>query len=393
MKRIIYFVMIACVATMVGCKNDDNGSEDMSAKEQALKRIVADYTAKNVIPIYDSLANATIDLYDACAAMLEKFDGKNLTEADVKVAAGHWENARKYWERSESFLYGPVAIYNIDPHIDSWPLDQTAMEALLGNAETMKLVEEQGADYVSTKLGYGLLGFHAAEYMLYAHDNADKSNVKLYPIADYTRAKLVYLKAVAEDLRNQTVLLQACWEGIDKVSAAKKKILQDAELDDKSYETVGYAWYMNNAGASGSSFKTFQESAEEIIQGCIDIADEVGNTKIGTPCNAANDEDRNYIESPYSLNSIEDFQDNIRSIRNSYAGVNGGSGLSNYVQSINPDLDTKVKKAIEDALKAIAAIPEPFASNATGAESKNAVKVVGTDLANVLSEVMELITK
>ena len=142
MKRIIYLVMIACVATLVGCKNDDNGSEDMSAKEQALKRIVADYTAKNVIPIYDSLANATIDLYDACAAMLEKFDGKNLTEADVKVAAGHWENARKYWERSESFLYGPVADYNIDPHIDSWPLDQTAMEALLGNAETMKLVEE-----------------------------------------------------------------------------------------------------------------------------------------------------------------------------------------------------------------------------------------------------------
>ena len=120
---------------------------------------------------------------------------------------------------------------------------------------------------------------------------------------------------------------------------------------------------------------------------------EVGNTKIGTPCNAANDEDRNYIESPYSLNSIEDFQDNIRSSRNSYAGVNGGSALSNYVQSINPDLDTKVKKAIEDALKAIAAIPEPFATNATGTESKNAVKVVGTDLADVLSEVMELITK
>ncbi len=391
MKRIIYFVMIACVATLVGCKNDDNGSEDMSAKEQALKRIVADYTAKNVIPIYDSLANATIDLYDACATMLEKY-GSNLTEADVKVAAGHWENARKYWERSESFLYGPVADYNIDPHIDSWPLDQTAMDALLGNAETMKQIEEKGADYISN-LGYGLLGFHAAEYMLYAHNNTNKNNVQLYPVSDYTRAQLVYLKAVAEDLRNQTVLLEACWEGINNVSANKKGILKEAELDGYTYLSVGYAWYMNNAGAPGSSFKTFQESAEEIIQGCIDIADEVGNTKIGTPCNAANDKDRNYIESPYSLNSIEDFQDNIRSICNSYAGVNGGSALSNYVQSINPDLDTKVKKAIEDALKAIAAIPEPFATNATGTESKNAVKVVGTDLADVLSEVMELITK
>lgn len=67
-------------------------------------------------------------------------------------------------------------------------------------------------------------------------------------------------------------------------------------------------------------YKTYQEVAEEIIQGCIDIADEVGNTKIGRPHNGSSLDDRNYIESPYSLNSIEDFQDNIRSIKNSYCG-------------------------------------------------------------------------
>ena len=43
--------------------------------------------------------------------------------------------------------------------------------------------------------------------------------------------------------------------------------------------------------------------------------------------------------------------------------------------------------AIEEALQAIAQIPEPFAQSAKSGEAQNAVKVVGTDLVDVLTEV------
>lgn len=151
---------------------------------------------------------------------------------------------------------------------------------------------------------------------------------------------------------------------------------------------------MANAGQAGSIYKTYQEVAEEIIQGCIDIADEVGNTKIGRPHNGSSLDDRNYIESPYSLNSIEDFQDNIRSIKNSYCGsVAGDPSISDYVRSVNPALDSEMRAAIDNAISAIAAIPEPFALNAAGAEAANAVEVVGDNLVATLEKVYSELSK
>jgi hypothetical protein len=150
---------------------------------------------------------------------------------------------------------------------------------------------------------------------------------------------------------------------------------------------------MINAGQAGSRFKTYQQAAEDIIQGCIDIVDEVGNTKIGRPHLGSTEEDRNYIESPYSLNSIEDFQDNIRSVRNAYAGTNSSdASISDYVKKVNSDLDTKVNNAITNAINVIGTIPEPFAKYATGTEAANAIDACD-QLQRLLDEVMTQLSK
>lgn len=131
-----------------------------------------------------------------------------------------------------------------------------------------------------------------------------------------------------------------------------------------------------------------------MLQGCIDIADEVGNVKIGRPNSASSEEDKNYIESPYSLNSIEDFEDNIISIENSYIGTRSGDkSISDYVKSKDAELDKRLRQAITDSRAAIRAIPEPFAKNATCDAADKAVKMVGTDLVDVLTEVYNLLGK
>lgn len=193
---------------------------------------------------------------------------------------------------------------------------------------------------------------------------------------------------MADDLCQQCVCLEACWRGTDNVSSRKQEILEEAELDYNE----NYGWEMKNSGSAGSRFKTYQEAAEEIIQGCIDIADEVGNTKIGRPHMGATSEDKNYIESPYSLNSIEDFADNIRSVSNAYLGK-GGSSVSDYVKSVDKATDDKVRQAITDAIAAINLIPEPFAKTATGAESKAAVEAAGTTLVEALEEAMAVVSR
>lgn len=381
MKKNLTIVLGALLAiTLVACDSHNQPVNPSEEKEKALLEALVPYAENNVIFTYNQLSNAACDLYTACRNILAKFDAGTLAEGDISQACAYWNTARKYWELSESFLFGPAGNHNIDPHIDSWPLDKDMMDNMLGNEAKMKEIETLGSDAI-VSLGYGLLGFHAVEYMLYEL-SADGTQSHTHSL-DYTRAELVYLVAVAEDLRNQTVCLESCWAGFDRLTADKQTILEQAE---PNYGET-YADYFRYAGQPGSIYKTAKEAAEELIQGCIDIADEVGNTKIGTPCFAANDEDRDYIESPYSLNSIEDFTDNIISIRNSYNGMSGDRSISDWVKSVNPDLDARMQKALENAVNAIQAIPEPFAQTAGSEVAQKAVTVVGTDLVGVLEEV------
>lgn len=366
---------LAMLAVSSCSSNDDPVDDQMSAKEAALRDATVAYVDNTVLPTYSDMADAAVELLDLCNAMQASYEAGNLTSAQVEAAGKAWKKSRKSWELSEAFLFGPAGNHNIDPHIDSWPLDKAAMDNLLADIRSGKKwsLENNG--------GYGLIGFHAIEYMLF--QLTPDGNSSLVHSTAYTPEEMEYLCAVAEDLCQQCVCLEACWAGTDNISERKQEILEDADLDYGEE----YGWEMKNAGSAGSHFKTYQEAAEEIIQGCIDIADEVGNTKIGRPHMGTSEEDRNYIESPYSLNSIEDFADNIRSIQNAYTGsVSGDVSVSDYIRSVDSSLDAEVRAAILDAIKAIEAIPEPFAKYATGTEAEQAVKACGDDLVGALEK-------
>lgn len=379
MSRALCVAMVA--AGFASCSSNNNDEpEAESQKETMLKAALSPYVNNTVIPTYKGMADNAILLSEACNKIQEEFEAGKLTAETVAEAGKYWNLSRAYWEKSEAFLFDAASDYNVDPHIDSWPLDKNAMDALLVR---LRNGEEGSLD----NLGYGLLGFHAVEYMLFEL-NEDGTQSRTHNL-NYTSEELIYLCAVAEDLRDQCVLLEASWAGRENVTKEKQQILEDAEL----IKPDDYGTFMLTAG-SNQRYKTAQAAAEAIIQGCIDIADEVGNTKIGRPALGSSDEDKNFIESPYSLNSIADFYDNIESIKNAYQGSNAGdASVSDYIKSVNPTLDAEVKAKIDAAQAAIKAIPEPFALNAKGAAAENAVKVVGTDLVKTLDKVMEQLSK
>ncbi len=386
MKIAKFLMMGAAMVALASCSDSKEDGpvnpDELSGKELALQKAAADYVDHTVLPTYSDMADAAVELQDLCNTMRDKFAAGTLTKADIEAAGKAWKQSRKSWELSEAFLFGPAANHNIDPHIDSWPLDKAAMDDLLADIRAGKSwsLENNG--------GYGLIGFHAVEYLLF--ELSADGNSSLVHSTSYTPEELEYLCAVVDDLCQQCVCLEACWGGTDNISARKQQILEEADLDYGE----NYGWEMKNARQAGSRFKTFQEVAEEILQGCIDIADEVGNTKIGRPHQGTSDEDRNYIESPYSLNSIEDFADNIRSIENAYTGsLSGDASVSDYVKSVNSDLDKRVRQAIADAITAIEAIPEPFAKNAKGELAGKAVEACGDDLVSVLEEAHTLVTR
>lgn len=369
--------------SMVACEtNTTNTPVDVDTKEEAFKSAIIPYINNTVVPTYRGMADNALLLAEACAEIQQTHTDGTLTTELIVEAGNYWKESRRYWEESEAFLYGAAADYNIDPHIDSWPLDKNAMDDLLADINAGKSWS------IDNNINYGLLGFHAVEYMLF--ELSEDGTVSHPHNTNYTEAELIYLVAVANDLAEQCVRLEAAWAGMDGVTAEKRALLEEAELEP----SINYGQSMKTAGQGGSLYKTYQEAAEELVDGCITIADEVANTKMGTPVKGAQGDaegDRNYIESPYSLNSIVDFQGNIISIKNAYAGSNAGdASISDYIKSVNAELDTEVMTLIDESYEYIGRIQEPFAQHLSDKEATDAIDKVNELVAALESVYAEL---
>ncbi|MBQ8939549.1 MAG: hypothetical protein IJ047_04930 [Paludibacteraceae bacterium] len=386
MKKIFKWALCAaCVMGMAACNNQK--TEVKSDKEEALERAMAPYVNNTVIATYSHMADEGLVLLDKCEQILAKVEAKEDYSTLMAEAGTAWRAMRKHWEQSEAFLYGPAASHTIDPHIDSWPLDFNAMNALLNNEAQMKQIEEEGGAYVGDKLGYALKGFHAAEYLLFesVEQGGRAVGTGKTHAANLTRPQAIYLLGIVEDLTQQSILLEYAWAG--EVSDAKMKLLEEAEVD--LFED-NYGKQMINAGKAGSIYVSFQDAAEEIISGAADIASEVADLKMGNPYTAV---DPDYLESPYSCTSTTDFADNIRSIQHAYCGAQAGDySISNYVYRQDAELDAKVRKAIEESIAAIEAI-EDFEHNPTDAKVGAAIDKVKALEEVLANEVLALLAK
>ena len=168
-------------------------------------------------------------------------------------------------------------------------------------------------------------------------------------------------------------------------------ILEEGEVEP--YEDH-YGDQMMNAGKAGSIYVSYQEAAEDIIAGAIDIAGEVADLKMGNPYISSTPEERDYIESPYSCTSTIDFADNIRSIQHAYCGAQTGDySVSNYVYRQDAALDANVRKAISEAISAIETI-EDFENTAqNNPQVKAAIEKVQVLEGLLDDEVLPLLSK
>ena len=370
-KNALMLVILAGMTMGFAACSDSNDDPDPNQLDSKKTAIISQYVNAVVVPTYKSLADEANELAALCQELRE-----NPTQEGVQQCCDKWISARKYWELSEAFLFGAAADYNIDPHIDSWPLQKSQLDNILNNSALIAALDEDGAsaDAFAT-LGYGLLGFHAVEYVLF-RDGAARN------VDDIGEKELIYNAAVAQDLANQTVRLEAAWAGMDGITSAKRAQLEEFEL----VPAFNYGENMIDAGKAGNSlYKTQLAAMEQILTGASDISDEVGNTKITDPVNSQNVLD---VESWYSWNSIADFTDNIRSVRNIYYGTLDGNvsnnSMSAYVKGINATLDNNVRSAIDNAIKEVSSMPAPFRNHLSKAETQKAV-----DACNALLDALD----
>ncbi|MBP5368277.1 MAG: peptidase M75 [Bacteroidales bacterium] len=144
-------------------------------------------------------------------------------------------------------------------------------------------------------------------------------------------------------------------------------------------------------GYTGAGFQSSKDCVEQIIDGCVDIAGEVGDSKIKGPVDTWNsgkhDDAVLQVESWFSWHSRVDFSNNIASIKNAYYGsldgVANANSISKVINGKNAELDAKVIAAIKGAQDAILAIPQPFRNNLGSTEAQAAIEACG-ELSDVL---------
>ena len=380
MKKLFKSAMLVAASALLAvsvssCKKDNQDASEEANKETK-EAIVKQYLNHTIYPTYTNLANESDKLVERLEALKE-----NKTQANVNAATETFLEARHWWEMSEAFLFGAASDFGIDPHIDSWPLDEDAFNNLMASPNMIAaLANDEDGTVAGEQLGNALLGFHGIEYILFREGQPRNVN-------EITDDMMTYIVAVSRDLRNRCFQLEVSWN--DDAAQAHKDLMEELEFNTTVLGSDNtYGQNMLQAGQAGSTYATFTDALEAIADGCIDIADEVGTSKIGK-CHTG--EDVTYVESPYSQKSIKDFHDNITSIKNAYMGGMEGqrdesASLHTYLKDNNADLDAKALSAIENALTKIDNMRAPFVTFYADASAGEAMEAC-QDLSDVMAEV------
>lgn len=352
MNKYLLPALIALTAT--ACKKDSaepsggSGSPVAFENHQVLHAFAENVAQDN----YTDLATKSDALRDAIITF-----SSTTTDADLDACKQHWRDTRTSWERSEALLFGPVATENIDPRIDTWPVNFTDLDAQLssGNAFTQEYI---------TSLEDALKGFHPIEYLLFGL-NGNKA------ASEFTARQLEYLVALANDLAMLTGSLHTSWE----------------PSTDGNYTTV-----FTEAGEGSSVYPTERSAYEEVVNAMAGICDEVANGKMGEVLLA---QDPSLEESPYSKNSITDFTNNIKGVENVYLGryTADGTGMENFVREHSLQLDNTIKSQIAASITALNNITVPFGQAITEqhVQVQQAIDAINTLAATLNDELMPLV--
>ncbi|MDR2653594.1 MAG: hypothetical protein LBC68_15045 [Prevotellaceae bacterium] len=333
--------VVALSLSIASCEKDNNVVNPVD-NDETYKAILKEYVDDVVIPTYRDLAEAALDFRSAVSALNDNNDALH-----IKAAADAWMTARIYWEKSEAFLFGPVGedAFDIDAHIDSWPLELIDIQEVLDN-DAAGLTGQS-----AWLLDAEVIGFHTTEWLLFREGQARGS---------ITDAELKYLTAATDALVWDCALAYVAWAGENNVSTGVKNAFnENPDVKDLFNDRPNFQSFGDKLkNATGNYAGSFVAAISSISDGAADIADEVGATKIESPYETGKVLE---VESWYSWHSLEDYQNNIKSIKNAYFGGREATSpktnsLSAFVASKNAQLDTQIKAKIDDCIAKIAAI-------------------------------------
>ena len=321
-KSLGFFGAIAISASLItGCGDNTDQSDVSSAMVDAV-----------VLPSYSKLSNASQDLNQALQNLVN-----NPTQSTFDKAKISWRSARKTWEVTETWAYGPAETLDFDPNLDDWPVSTNELAATLDSKSTFTAKTLQNLDTTSR-------GFHGIEYVLFGRNN----NL----VEDLSSNELAYLKNAGHDLENNANGLLEAWSGSEGFGSTVVKADPSSAIAD-------------------------------ILAGMEGCLAEVADGKLGGAFDA---NDAGELESTFSGNTGTDIVFNIKGVKTAWEE----SKLKKYALNKNNELSSLLSNQIDESLKLANKLPAALNDQLTNESTKETVDKLRTVLTSAAETAVSL---
>ena len=285
-----------------------------------------------VLPSYVRLVNASEILNRSLQDLVTK-----PTQASLDEAKNSWRLARKTWEITETWAYGPAETLGFDPNLDDWPVSTNELEKSLNSRSDFTSNTLQKLDTTSR-------GFHGIEYVLFDVDNNLVENL--------SSNELAYLKVAGEDLENNANGLLKAWNGPEGFGSKVVKIDPDNAIVD-------------------------------ILAGMEGCLVEVADGKLG---GAFDNNDVSELESTFSGNTGTDIVFNIKGVKTAWEK----SKLKEYASIKNNKLSNSLSRQIDESLKLANQLPTALNDQLSNEKTRGLVNELRTVLLSAAETAISL---
>jgi putative iron-regulated protein len=350
-QQLIAFV--GCVAVLVSC----GGTGPTAATSvPTTPAAVGSLDSAQAVDVMKAYADIAWKSYSAALAGAQRMQQAvqvlvdQPDQANLDAARKAWLAARPDYLHTEGFRFsgGPIdsGDVNVEGFINAWPVDEVFIDVILADSDpltpsTLRQNNERGGERnIST-------GWHALEYLLWGVDSVPMGPGDR-PVSDFVGTELArtrlrtYLATTADMLVDDLDAVAAQWDP-----------------------------------ASGVYRSTFVQQAPSVaikaaFTGIGTLSGgELFGQRMAVPYETKDQEEEH---SCFSDNTTADHIGDVQSIRRIYLGLGPdetpvGPSLSTLVAAVNPSADAVVRDALERALRAVEAIPNPFDQAIQGSDS------------------------
>src|ERR1700744_3281656 len=156
----IALLSAAALISTTACHKDKTTTDPTPASTPTSAQVIADFCTHVAAPDYTDMYNNAVTFQTAEASFYA-----NPNDNDLNTMRASWKAMRAAYESGEGFLIGPIATQNLDPNIDTWPVEQNGLDSILNSSTTLDV------NYINN-LQPSLKGFHPVEYLIFGTTGA-----------------------------------------------------------------------------------------------------------------------------------------------------------------------------------------------------------------------------